>query len=40
MSEATGAISQESEKENKIGSVGKVVPGITMKVTVINYLLN
>lgn len=39
MTEATGAVTQDTDKEPKIGSVGKVVPGVIIKVrTKVKYL--
>lgn len=32
MTEATGAVTQDTDKEPRIGSVGRVVPGVIIKV--------
>lgn len=32
MTEATGAVTQDTDKEPKIGSVGRVLPGVIIKV--------
>lgn len=32
MTEATGAVTQDIDKEPRIGSVGRVVPGVIIKV--------